>query len=237
MVLFLNVNTNKSGLIIPGANSSQELLLSYNAKDGNFSFAKTDIVDELGNGLPIRAYFVGCQLFYGNYYDYVQYNFMKIAIVPVVKISALEAEVPCVYTLWLKSDSKVNIVNALRTAPTIKKSPSENTAVFSPKVLEKTTSDGKKVKVKPLDLRFELSNKTEANNLKKYRDELTKEENIEALTALLSYNSGYNMVMLDGVNDAAIKAKFDQSIGDNNELFVIEDYENNEVKSLPSGRQ
>lgn len=237
MVLFLNSNTNKSGLIIPGANSSQELLLSYNAKDGNFSFAKTDIVDDAGNGLPIRAYLVGCQLFYGNYYDYVRYNFMKIAIVPLAKIPTLEAEVPCVYTLILKSDSKNNVINALRTAPTIKKSPGENTAVFSSKVLEKTTSDGKKVKVKPLDLRFDTPTKTESANLKKYRDELSKEGNIEALTDLLSYNSGYNMVMLDGVNDAAIKAKFDLSMADNNELFTIDDYDNGEVKALPSGRQ
>ena len=236
MVLFLNEGTSKSGLYIPAANASQELMIGYNAKDGNFSFAKTDIVDESGNGLPIRALLIGCQLFYGNYYDYTQYTFMKVALVPLSKIHNLEAAVPCIYTVYFKSDSKANVTNALRTAPTIRKSPSDNTAVFFPKVLEKTTSDGKKVKVKPVYLQFETPTKAEATNIKKYRDELSKEDNVQALENLLSYNSGYNMVRLDGINDAEIKRKFDQSLGNNNELFTIEDYSNNDVKALPLGR-
>lgn len=237
MVLFLNPDKSKSGLYIPGADSTQELILGYNAKDGNFNFAKTDIVDESGNGLPIRAMLIGVQLFYGNYYDYIQYIFMKVAIVPLSKIDALEATIPCVYTMYLKSDSKNNVTNALRVAPTVKKSPSDNTAVFFPKVIEKNTSDGRKVKVKPVNLQFETPNKVELNNINKYRAELSKGDNIQALTDLLNYNSGHNMVPLDGQNDAEIKRRFDQSLNNNNELFTLEDYDtNNEVKALPVGQ-
>lgn len=236
MVLFLDEVLNKSGLYIPAANFNQEMQLNYNGRDGNFSFDKTDIVDESGNPLPIRAMLVGCQLFYGNYYDYTQYTFMKAALVPLSKINNLEAEVPCVYTVFFKGDSKINVTRALRTAPTIKKSPSKNTAVFVSKVVEKTTTNGMKVKVKPVFLQFDTPTKPEANNMNKYREELSLEANKAALQSLLSYNSGYNMVMLDGVNDIDIKRKFDQSnsISDNNELFTIGEY-NGDMKALPSG--
>lgn len=231
MGLFLDVDSNESGLYIPQATYQQELLLNFNGRDGNFRFGAVDLLDSEENPLELLVLLVGTELFYGNYYDYTSYTFMKIAFVPIMKVERLGAERPCLYTLFLKGDSMRNVSESLRKAPGQKLAPGQSVARLYSKVMEKTTSDNKKVKVRPLFVDFAVPNKTEKANITRFRSEV--EKNQDDVLNLLRFNSGLNVVWLDGINDAEIKREFDSKANSNNSLFTVDDF-GPDQKALPA---
>lgn len=232
MTLFLEQNELTGGLYIPGP--TNELLLRFNARDGYFSFGKTEITDESGNPISLRVLLVGIEKYYGDYYEYIGYDFVKVAVIPLARIEKLNAQIPCVYTFFLRGDSRTNFMNALREAPTIKMSPSLNVAILSSKPVEKTSSTNQKVRVKPLFMELVTPIKQEGTNIAKYTKELQKPENSESVTKLLNYNSGLNIVRLDGENDAEIKKQFNIARENNKELFSVDDFNNGDIKALPA---
>lgn len=214
MALYIGAE-KKSGVYVPAANTSSEIQLRCDMKDGLWKFNDLPITDENDNGVPLAFVALGAQEFYGNIGLTEMWDWLKVILIPATKHHYLPSN-PSVCSVYLRGDAKSNYLNMAQLAPAQGFNLAQNIVVakFGKKekqYTDKTTGEQGKTSTRPPVFTIRAP---ESAHEKALIAAIAKDlSNIaEAAEALLSFNSGKQIFMLSGnpQDDAALKAEFNR---------------------------
>ena len=210
MGLLTNSKNNNDPVYIPEPEPSSILSLRYDMKDGVAVVDDQPVLDENSNSVPIESILVGYQDFYGVIQEYPT-RWIKLLQIITTKHEKLTTKRPVVRSTFIRGDARKHFQEAYRKAhcDNVNVRESIMKATFVPK--KKTTQQNQSITTKPPVFTFYAPSNDLLTKIQGLNAFLGAPEVVAKLEALLEYDEGRNLVILNGSNDNSTIHEFNKN--------------------------